>query len=136
LGDGVKRSAEDLQSALQATLGAERWPMVAEQLKSTGSDTPRRILNLDAGEKGQELAAWIQERDGQLLAGYSWGEPNGYFNSGGVALSLFLPDARLPDGQSADDYVGSRQVAGPLIQPALEWLRQQAETRLGKKGNL
>lgn len=136
LGEGVKVTAEELQTALKATLGDERWPMIAEQLKSSGSDSLRRILNLDAGEKGQELSAWVQERDGQLVAGYSWGEGNGYFNSGGVALNLFLPDAKFPDGSSAEDYLHTRPVAEALIQPALAWLRQQAETRLEKKGNL
>jgi len=136
LGDGVTRSAEELQTALKATLGDERWPMVAQQLTSFGSESLRRILNLDAAEKGQELSTWIQERDGQLVAGYSWGEPSGYFNSGGVALNLFLPDAKFPDGSSAEDYLRSRSVAEPLIQPALAWLRQQAETRLEKKGHL
>lgn len=135
LGDGVGHSAEELQAALKATLGGERWLMVAEQLKSTGTDTPRRILNLDAGEKGQELAAWIQERDGELIAGYGWGERYSSFNSGGIALSFFLPDAQFPGGGTAEDYLDSRQLATALSRPALEWLRQQAEARLGKKGN-
>jgi hypothetical protein len=136
LGDVVKQSTEELQSALRADLGEERWPMVARQFESSGTDTLRSILNLDAGEKGQELAVWIQERDGKLVAGYSWGGPNAAFSSSGLALSLFLPNAQLPPGAgSVEDYLATRQIAATLTQPALEWIRQQAEARLGTKGN-
>ena len=136
LGDVVKQSAEELQSALRADLGEERWPMVAQQLESSDSDSLRSILNLDAGEKGQELAVWIQEWDGNLVAGYGWSEKNSSFSSSGLALSLFLPNAQLPPGAgSVEDYLATRQLATTLNQPALEWIRQQAEARLGTKGN-
>ena len=134
LGGEVKRREEELQLALRADLGEERWPMVARQLEASGTDTLRRILNLDAGETGQELAVWIHERDGKLVAGYGWGEKNSSFISGGLALSLFLPNAEFPAGAgSVEDYLQVRQLATTLTQPALEWIRQQAETRLEKK---
>jgi RNA polymerase sigma factor (sigma-70 family) len=136
LGDEVKQEGEQLQAVLKSVLGDERWPLVAEQLKSTGTDTLRRILNLDAGEKGQELAAWIQERDGKLVAGYSWGEQNSSFSQSGLALSLFLPEREFPiSGASVEDYLNVRQLSASLSRPALEWLQQQAESRLGKKGD-
>jgi RNA polymerase sigma factor (sigma-70 family) len=136
LGDAVKQRSEELQAALKSLLGDERWPLVEEQLKSSGTDTLRRILNLDAGEKGQELAAWIWERDGKLVAGYSWGEQNSSFSQSGLALSLFLPDKEFPvSGASVEEYMNVRQLSASLSRPALEWLQQQAEARLGKKGN-
>jgi len=136
LGDEVSHHSEELQATLRSVLGEERWPLVAEQLKSSGTDTLRRILNLDAGEKGQELAAWIQELDGHLIAGYSWGEQNSSFSQRGLALSLFLPDQEFPiRGASVEDYMNVRQLSAALTRPAMEWIRQQAENRLGKKGD-
>jgi RNA polymerase sigma factor (sigma-70 family) len=136
LGDEVKPRAEELQSALKTVLGDERWPLVAEQLESSGTDTLRRILNLDAGEKGQELAVWIQERNGNLVAGYSWGEPNSSSAHSGLALNLFLPDKEFPiRGASVEDYLGIKELPPALTGPALAWIRQQAEARLGKKGD-
>jgi len=131
----VKQRADELQATLRTDLGEERWPLVASQLASSGTDTLRHTLNLDAGERGQELAVWIQERNDQLVAGYSWGEQNFSMNSSGLALSLFLPGAKFPDGASVEDFVGGQQVSLTLTGPALEWLRQQAENRLGTKGN-
>ena len=136
LGDEVKQRADELQSALRADLGEERWPMVARQMESSSSDSLQRILNLDAGEKGQELAVWIQERDGNLVAGFGWGEKGMSFSSSGLALSLFLPNAEIPVGAgTVEDYLVTRPMAATLSQPALEWIRRQAETRLGTKGN-
>lgn len=134
LGDAVDHSAATLQTALQVVLGEERWPIVGQQLKAFGSDTLRRALNLDAGEKGQELAVWIQEREGELVAGCGWGEAGSMHSSAGVALGLFLPGAQLPEGGTAEDYLGGRRWATALSRPALAWLREQAEARLPKKG--
>lgn len=135
LGEAVDRSGATLQAALQAVLGEERWTIVEQQLKGLGSDSLRRTLNLDAGEKGQELALWIRERDGELVAGCGWGQSGTMFSSAGVALSLFLPGAQMPEGGTAEDYLGGPRTAAALTRPALEWLRQQAEARLPKKGN-
>ena len=136
LGDGVKQLADDLQASLRADLGEERWPMVASQMESSGTDTLRRILNLDAGDRGQELAVWIQDQNGTLVAGYGWGDHTSSFSSGGLALRFFLPGAQFPDGASIEDYMDVRQLSPTLTGPALEWIRQQAEIRLEKKGGL
>ncbi len=130
LGDEVNQHSEELQTALKVVLGDERWPLVEEQLKSYGTDTLRRILSLDAGEKGQELAVWIQDMAGEPVASLSWGEKNSSFSQSGLALRFFLPDAQIPD-----DYLSFRQLPASLTRPALEWIRQQAEARLGKKGD-
>jgi RNA polymerase sigma factor (sigma-70 family) len=136
LGDEVKQREVELQAALKTVLGDERWPLVEEQLKAYGRTELRRILNLDAGERGQELAVWVQEREGKLVAGFSWGEQNSSFSQSGLALSLFAPEKEFPiPGASAEDYLNTRQLSASLSGPALAWLRQQAETRLGKKGD-
>jgi hypothetical protein len=110
--------------------------LVADDLTSSGTDTLRRILNLDAGEKGQEIAAWVQEQNGKLVAGYGWGERSSMFTSGGLALELFLPGAELPAGiRPVEDDLNGRGLPETLTRPVMEWIRQQAETRLGTKGN-
>lgn len=136
LGSEVKQRVEELQAALRADLGEERWPLVASQLESPGTDTLRRILNLDAGERGQELAVWIQEQAGTLVAGYSWGDQSASFSSDGLALRFYLPDTKFPPGAgSVEDYMNVRQLSATLTGPALTWIRQQAATRLEKKGD-
>jgi len=136
LGADVKQYATALQASLRTDLGEERWPMMASQLESYGTDTLRRILNLDAGERGQELAVWIQNLNGTLVAGYSWGDQTSSFSSAGLALKFFLPGAQFPDGALVEDYMNVRQLSATLTGPALDWIRQQAENRLGKKGEL
>jgi hypothetical protein len=137
LGDTVKQYSDELQASLQTDLGEERWPMVERQLGSSGPDTLRRILNLDASERGQELAVWIDELNGQLVAGYSWGDHTSSFSSSGLALKFFLPDTQFPPGSgSLEDHMDFRQLSSTLTGPALDWIRQQAEARLGKKGDL
>ena len=136
LGDAAKQKAEELSAALKTVLGAERWPMVEEQLKySGGTDNLNLILNLSAAEKGSELAVWVQERDGKLVAGFGWGDQRTSFSSSGLALGLFLPDAEFPDGITLENYWGVQALSSALTRPALAWLQQQAETRLGTKGD-
>ncbi len=116
-------------------LGDERWALVAKQLQSTSTDALRCILNLDAGKKGQELAVWIQEQSGQLVVGFGWSDANAAFYQSGLGLNLFLPDQKFSiSGASVEDYLEVRPLSPSLTRPALDWIRQQAETRLGKKG--
>jgi hypothetical protein len=137
LGDNVKQYSDELLASLRADLGEERWPLMESQLASSGTDTLRRILDLDAGERSQELAVWIDEVNGQLVAGYSWGDHTSSFSSSGLALKFFLPGAQFSSGSgSVEDYMDFRQLSPTLTGPALDWIRQQAEARLGKKGNL
>ncbi len=136
LGDAVKQQAEALQTSLQNELGEERWPLVARQLESTGTDTMRRILNLDAGEKGQELAVWISEINGHLRAGYGWGEQGEACSSSGLDLRFFLEGSTLPGGGTIQDYMNVRQFPAVLSEAAMAWIRQQAQTRLSGKGDL
>ncbi|HEV2694422.1 MAG TPA: sigma-70 family RNA polymerase sigma factor [Verrucomicrobiae bacterium] len=135
LGQTVKESSDELQSALKTTLGAERWPMVEEQLTYSGSDNLRHTLDLDAGKTGQELSVWIGQRNGMPVAGYSWGDQSTSISSYGLALKFFLPEATFPDGRSAEEQMGFAQLPPALTQPAMEWIRQQAATRLQQKGD-
>jgi len=133
LGAEVQQSAAEMQSALQAALGQERYALIEEQLKSNGTDTMRRVLNLDAGNKAQELSVWIQDQAGKLMVGFGWGEQYSSFSQSGLALDLFLPGgyAGLPES-SANELISNRQLSAALAQPALAWLKEQAQTRLGK----
>jgi RNA polymerase sigma factor (sigma-70 family) len=134
LGGEVKQHTDELLAALKTTLGKERWPLIEETLRSSGTDTLRQTLNLDAGERGQQFAVWIEDRNGQLVVGYGWGTQNSSFSSGGLALSFFTADAKFPEGMSREHYLGFEQLPAALTRPAMEWLRQQADTRLPKKG--
>jgi RNA polymerase sigma factor (sigma-70 family) len=135
LGDEVKQSVEELQVALQAVFGNERWPMMEAQLESYGSHTLRRILLLDAGDQGQELAVWIRDQDGKLLAGYGWGEQRSSISRSDLALELFLTDTEFPLGGTIEEHLQVQQLPPALTRPALAWIRQQAEVRLQRKGD-
>jgi hypothetical protein len=51
-------------------------------------------------------------------------------------LGLFLPGAELPAGiRPVGDDLNGRSLPETLTRPVMEWIRQQAETRLGTKGN-
>jgi len=133
LGDEVQQSADEMRNTLQSTLGAERYTLIDEQLKDGGTDTLRRVLNLDASDKEQELSVWIQDQAGKLTVGFGWGAQNTSFSQGGLALSLFLPEGHpeIPDAV-VSEMVLTRNLATALTQPALAWLREQAQTRLGQ----
>jgi hypothetical protein len=135
LGAGVKQSGDLMESALKTTLGDERWSMIAKELEYQSSDGIGRALNLDAGEKGQEVSVWVDERNNIPVAGFSWGGQNSVISSYGMALKLFLPDAPPLDGRTAEEQLGILQAPPALAQPAMEWIRQQAQARLEKKGD-
>jgi hypothetical protein len=51
-------------------------------------------------------------------------------------LSLFLPNTEFPiSGASVEDFMSVRQLPVTLTRPAMDWIHQQAENRLGKKGD-
>lgn len=135
LGDAMKTHADELQTALRATLGEERWPMVAGLLQSSGTGTLQRTLSLDAQTSRQEFAVWVAQRNGELVTGYSWGSDGCSMSSGGRALSLFLPGAEQSwGGQSNEEWLDTRSLPAALTEPALAWMQAQAEMLLTKKG--
>ncbi|MBE0545212.1 MAG: sigma-70 family RNA polymerase sigma factor [Verrucomicrobia bacterium] len=135
LGDAVKQSAEELQVTLQTVLGGERWPLLGEQSKSYGTHTLRRLLHLDAGDQGQEMAVSIRDQDGKLMAYYGWRTQRSSFGPRGLALELFLPGAELPFGGTLEEELHVQDFPAALTRPALAWIRQQAEARLQPKGD-
>ncbi len=135
LGDEVKLHSDELLASLKTALGSERWPFFEEALRSPGTESLRQTLDLDAGERGQQLTVWIEERNAQLLVGYGWCSDQGSaFSSGGLALSRFSEDAQFPEGMTREHYLGFEQLPAALTEPAMAWLRQQAATRLPMKG--
>jgi RNA polymerase sigma factor (sigma-70 family) len=135
LGDAAKMSGDQLQSALKAELGNERWPLVKAELDSIGTDTLRRVLSLDAGTQAQEVAVWITERDGTLMASYGWSNGNSSFSNGGEQLNMFLPGAQMVPGITPEQFLDTRNLPAPLTQRIMDWIRQQAQSRLGKEAN-
>lgn len=134
LGDDVKSPVAELQASLQSILGEERWVLTSLQLQDSGTGSLGRILNLGAGERGQELGAWILEDGGKLMVSYSWADHQSMMSSGGLLLETFLSGAELPFGAvSLSDHFNT--LPGTLTRPLLEWIQQQALERLGTKGN-
>jgi hypothetical protein len=89
-------------------------------------------LGLDADGFSQEFAVWIGD-DKTIF--YGWRGQSSTFTSGGANLSFFLPGVDSPAGTAAaDDIFSSRTLPQALTRPAMEWIRQQAVTQLGKKG--
>ncbi|HEY4416265.1 MAG TPA: sigma-70 family RNA polymerase sigma factor [Verrucomicrobiae bacterium] len=135
LGAGVKQYSDELQASLQTDFGEERWPLMQSQLDSSGTYSLRHTLDMDAGENGQELAVWIQNQNGELMTGLGWGQSYTTLSTGGMALRFFLPGVTFPDGSSSENFMDMEQLPATLTAPALAWIRQQAEARLGTKGN-
>lgn len=134
LGDGVNQNISELKASLNAVLGDERWQIIAPLLDWTTSSGLRQTLALDSGVQGQALAVWVVSENDALTVGYGWGSQQSSFSQHGLALSLFLPDAQFPNGESPEESMGVRQVPVVLTRPALAWLREQAQTRLAEKG--
>ncbi len=132
LGAEVKQRGDELKSALKTVLGDERWPLLTRAL--LGSSELRRTLSLDAGERGQEMAVWIKESEGNLMLGFAVTEQNHWSGQDGLALKVFLPGFEFPDGMTGSGYLGLERFPASLAQPVLAWIQHQAETRLEKKG--
>jgi RNA polymerase sigma factor (sigma-70 family) len=136
LGDAAKTSADQLQTELKNELGAERWPQVQEELATVGTDTLRRVLSLDAGTHGQEVAVWILDTGDGPKAYYGWsGDNNGSFSSGGAPLNTFLPGAQMPTGKTPQQLLYTRNLPTPVVDRMIAWLEQQAQSRLGTEAN-
>lgn len=132
LGDEVKVRGDDLQAALRATLGEERWPFVEKQLSSGGVNELRRILNLDAGQLRQEVAVWIQD-NGILSVGFGWSDGSASFSTTGVGQSLFLSGSDLKRGINYSEYLGVGSLPVALTQRMQDWIGQEAIARLRKE---
>ena len=133
LGDAVATQTKTLQDSLQNTLGAERWQFVSEQLGTIGTDTLRRVLNLDAGQNPQEVAVWITEFNGKPTVGYGWQGNGGAFTQDGAPLDAFSPGAATSPGMDPAQFVGSRTLPAVLTSRMLAWLQQQAVALPGKE---
>jgi len=138
LGDGMKQLGDALKASLQSDLGSQRWDLVQEELRNSGTDTLRQSLNLDTNERGQELAVWIQDHEGKLVAGFSFAQQEGFsFGLGGLLLSSFLPGQEVPKTniEGGGHYMELEQLPATLSRPALAWIQQQALARQQTKGD-
>jgi RNA polymerase sigma factor (sigma-70 family) len=133
LGASAKESGDQLLAALQTTLGDERWQFVQDELQTSGTDSLRGLLNLDADSKGQELAVWIMQQNGNYYAGMGWSQAGSSFSSAGINLKYFLPGAQFPAGNGPMDF---EQLSPVLTGPAMAWFQQQAQSLVGTKGSL
>ncbi len=136
LGGKFGPGADELNAALRNALGDERWKLVKAQIKSYGKSIFWQTLNLYSGERAQELAVWVENRDGIPTAGFAWSTQQGSIILPRVELQFLLPDAQFPEGFSLDDYLGiAHNVSSVVMNPTLAWLREQAAMRLGQKGD-
>lgn len=139
LGDAAKSASDELKAVLTGTLGSERWQLVEPTWETRGTPSVRKTLNLDAASKSQEMAMWISEVGGKLTATYQWATEGTMQGSPGTALEMFLPGATLPDGTTFEEppknYLSIGDLPQSLNQSILDWLQQQAVTRLATKGN-
>jgi hypothetical protein len=133
LGESAKESGDQLLAALQHTLGDDRWQIIHNELRSSGPDTLRNLLLLDAETKGQELALWVEQNNGNYEAGYFWTDRNSSM-SGGFSLKECLPDA--PPLFEGSPLANFEQYSRALSRPARAWLQQQATDLLASKGGL
>lgn len=143
LGEAANTAAGELQTALNGMLGPDRWQLVKPAWETRGTPSLRTTLNLDAAEKSQEMAVWISGAADKLTATYQWATEGTMRGSPGTALELFLPGANhtvtLSDGTTFEElpenHLGIADLPQTLKQSILDWLQQQAEARLGAKGN-
>jgi RNA polymerase sigma factor (sigma-70 family) len=136
LGSDVTTHADELKAAWRATLGEERWPMIEAQLQNSGTHTLQRTFNLDGETSGQEFAVWVGNQNDEMTVSYSWGREGASVGSAGRALRLFLPDVPYEwAGQSNEEWLDVQGLPKAFTQPALEWIQQQAQLNLEKKGD-
>lgn len=130
LGESAEGCIQEVQSNLKSVLGEERWQLLEPQLKSTGTDTLRRILGLDAAGTGQEVALYIREQDGIPTVSMSWADQTSMFNTGGLNLNVLAQDTESNIKSKMEEYLGSRGVPEALTRPLNDWLNQQIAARV------
>lgn len=133
LGDEVVRQGAELQSELKGILGDSRWALMKEQLQSTGINTLRRVLNLDAGNEGQEVAVWIKDNKndaGQPTVGIGLSSGSSMSITEGLGLDTAVSAMGAENnGNVWDNLLG---VPESITQRINEWIKLQGEMRLGK----
>jgi RNA polymerase sigma factor (sigma-70 family) len=141
LGDQAKSNSDELQATLRDILGPERWKVVEPYWDQRGTSTLQSVLNLDANETEQEIAAWISQEDGKTVVHSGWAVRYASTTSGGMSLDSFLPGSTnhtisLPNGTtievSPDESLGGQNVPPTIKEPILSWVQQQAEDRLNR----
>ncbi len=155
LGEQAGALDGDLEAAFKDVLGTERWGWVQPLLDQGGTDSLRRSLNLDASKLGQEFAVWISKQGGVLTETYGWADSSATFTSPySMMLGAFLPGAKAPyptttyspnnfvmspspsPPQSvAEHWLKDENLPQPVSQAILDWLQQQATSRVATKGN-
>jgi hypothetical protein len=128
LGDEVNTQAKSLEASLQATLGPERWSMVEGQLGMLGTDTLRRILNLDAAQNPQQIAVWIFDQAGEPTVGYGWQGNGGAFSRSGTPLDAFKTDPSDSPRIDPADLLGAATLPKGVVERIMDWVQQQATT--------
>jgi RNA polymerase sigma factor (sigma-70 family) len=130
LGEEVQIASKQLFAELNATLGKERSTYVEEAAQMNGSHTLKRVLNLDADKKDQELAVWIRQKDSKPVVGYTYASQAGSFSSAGLNLEGFLPGRTEPDQYGPRDFKMTL-LPDAMVDRVLGWLGEEAQRRLG-----
>jgi hypothetical protein len=115
-------------------LGEERWLLIQSKVTNPWEEL-RRVLGLNAGSESQQIAVWIEEKDRQLVTGYSWSGGFTSMSSSGPALKLFTFETSAGEeagGNDPLDYFGAGNLSGTLKKRVLGWFQSQSATRLGK----
>jgi RNA polymerase sigma factor (sigma-70 family) len=133
LGADAASQITELETALQASLGDERWALAKEQMDMRGTDTLRRVLNVDAAQNPQEMAVWISDHNGKPMVGYGWHENGSAFTSDGAALESFGPAANAASGNDAVKFLDDRGFPNAVTTVMLGWVQQQAAALAGKE---
>lgn len=136
LGDEVVRQGTELQMELKDILGDSRWSLMKEQLQSTGVYTLRRVLNLDAGNDGQEFAVWIKDNKdngGQPTIGVGLSSGPSISVTEGLALEPVL--SAMGTGNDGNIWDNALGVPESITQRINQWFKLQAEMQFGREGS-
>jgi len=134
LGDQVDTLSKGLETSLQNTLGPDRWSITQGQMGMIGTDTLRRVLNLDAAQNPQQIAVWIFDEGGKPAVGYGWQGNGGAFSRGDIPLDIFKPGPPPDSGMSSGELLGASNLPGGVVERMMNWLQQQAAALPEKEG--
>ena len=160
VGPEVEQRFAQMLADLRGILGEERWQLVPSRYRKVDCEVLNRMLipqptayitaTIESDESGIPQVRWMMNGD----ATPSKGDNNpaapaapaakaptgkvyslnvvGYVN-GNAALSAFLPDADPEQRRKATNFGGTIHLAPAVKQRTVEWLQQQATTRLAGK---
>jgi RNA polymerase sigma factor (sigma-70 family) len=134
LGDAAIDNARGLMAEIRQVLGKERGEVPEPDFDSDAFGWNEAIFNFKGAKNLLEAVAYIYGGDEPEVV-FQWQMARGSMGSAGVALTDFLATADAASAKEGMDNLHAQFFPDVVTTRMRDWLQQEAERRVGKKGS-